>query len=91
MILRGFAARGCAQHDGSIRRAGHADGDGRVPGGELGEFVSGAGEADVEPVDFAEPAFGMGLGDAVEEVVADLIQSGSLAASGRRGGQRMPR
>jgi hypothetical protein len=49
-----------------------------VPGGELGEFVWGGGEADVQPVDFAQPAFGVGFGDAVEEVVADLDQSGSL-------------
>jgi hypothetical protein len=48
----------------------------------LGEFVSGGGEADVEPVDFAEPAFGVGFGDAVEEVVADLNQSGSLGRVG---------
>jgi hypothetical protein len=31
---------------------------------ELGEFVLGAGEADLEAFDLAEPAFVLGLGDA---------------------------
>ncbi len=43
-------------------------------GVELGEFVAGCGEADVESVHFAEPAFVVGFGDAVDEVVTDLDQ-----------------
>lgn len=39
---------------------------------ELDEFLLGAGEADQESFDFIEPAFALGLGDAGEEVVADL-------------------
>src|SRR5271170_6041327 len=31
---------------------------------DLGEFVAGAGEADLESLDFAEPAFTLGFGDA---------------------------
>ncbi len=45
---------------------------------ELGELVLGAGQADAEPFDFAEPAFTSGLGNAGDEVVADLLQSEAL-------------
>jgi len=41
---------------------------------ELGEFLAGAGEADLQAVDFAEPALLAGFGDAGEQVVADLDQ-----------------
>lgn len=34
----------------------------------LGEFVFGSGEADLESLDFAEPAFAAGLGYAGDEV-----------------------
>jgi hypothetical protein len=51
-------------------------------GVELGELVAGCGEADVESVDFPEQAFGVGFGDAVEEVVADLDESGPLGGIG---------
>jgi hypothetical protein len=44
----------------------------------LGEFVFGAGEADFESFDLAEPAFVFGLGDAGVQVVADLFEPGSL-------------
>jgi hypothetical protein len=45
---------------------------------ELGELVFGAGEADREPLDLAEPAFAFGLGDPGEQVVADLRQPVAL-------------
>ena len=49
-----------------------------MPGVELGEFVFGAGEADTEPFDLAEPAFAFGLGDAGDEVLPDFLQPGPL-------------
>lgn len=52
-----------------------------MPGGdgvELSELVAGCCEADVEAVEFTEPALLVGFGDAVEEVVVDLDQSGPL-------------
>lgn len=42
---------------------------------DLGEFVVGAGQADLESFDFAEPSFAFGLGDPGAEVVADLRDS----------------
>jgi hypothetical protein len=44
----------------------------------LGEFVVGAGEADLESFDLAQPAFAFGFGDAGGGVVADLGDVGSL-------------
>jgi hypothetical protein len=49
-----------------------------VPVVELDELVLGAGEADAEPFDLAEPAFTFGLGDAGDEVVPDLLETGAL-------------
>jgi len=50
-----------------------------VQGGvDLGELVLGAGEADLEALDLAEPAFAFGLGDAVVQVVPDLLEAGPL-------------
>ena len=46
---------------------------GRAPV-DLGEFVVGPGEADLESFDFAEPAFPFGFADAVGEIVSDLDQ-----------------
>ena len=43
---------------------------------DLGEPFVGAGEADLESFDLAEPAFALGLGDAGSEVVADLGEAG---------------
>jgi len=42
---------------------------------DLGELVVGAGEADLESCDLAEPAFAFGFGDPGDEVVADLDDS----------------
>ncbi|MFJ2217311.1 hypothetical protein ACIQVO_00380 [Streptomyces sp. NPDC101062] len=39
---------------------------------KLGEFLLSSGEDDLEPLDFAELAFAFGLGDAGDEVVADV-------------------
>lgn len=48
------------------------------------EFLSCAGEADLQFLDLAEPAFSLGLGDAGDQVVADLGQPCRWAGSGRR-------
>src|SRR5262249_44717262 len=48
---------------------------GPVTAVDLGEFVVGAGQADLESFDFAEPSFAFGLGDPSDEVVADLHDS----------------
>jgi hypothetical protein len=45
---------------------------------DLGEFFLGSGEADVEALDFAEPALAVGFGDAGYQVVADLGDAGPL-------------
>jgi hypothetical protein len=78
-----------AERDATIGEAGLAewdDGggaelDGGVAAGaavELGELVAGAGEADLEAFDLAEPAFAFGFADAGKQVVADLLQADSL-------------
>jgi len=48
----------------------------------LGEFLAGAGEADLEAVDLAEPALLAGFGDAGVQVVADLDQPWALCGVG---------
>src|SRR5215469_16901231 len=58
---------------------GHAEVGGAVGAAvDLGELVLGAGEADFEPFDFAEPSFAFGFGDTGDEVVADLGDAGPL-------------
>ena len=47
-------------------------------GVDLGKFVLNPGEADLESLDFAEPAVKFGLADSVLEVAADLLQAWSL-------------
>lgn len=51
----------------------------------------GAGEADAESFDLAEPAFAFGLGDAGEQVVADLFQpcAGSRVRAQQRAAQAL--
>jgi hypothetical protein len=66
-----FLLRADRDRDTQVDRAGTAG-----AAVDLGELVLGAGEADVEAIDFAEPAFSPGFGDAVEEVVADLGDAG---------------
>jgi hypothetical protein len=48
---------------------------------DLGEFVLGAGEADLESFGLAEPSFAVGFGDAGGEVVADLSDAVPLGGS----------
>ena len=66
------------------------DGVRRAPerGGDLGELVLGAREADLEPFHFTKPAFAFGLGDAVEQVGADLLKAVPLG--GVRPQERAP-
>jgi hypothetical protein len=77
---------------GDVGECGDAEVDGAsVVGGELvdlGEFLLGAGQADLEPIDFAEPPFPMCLVDAVAKVVADLYQP--LAVAGVWPQERAP-
>jgi hypothetical protein len=65
-----------------VGECGHAEVDGLVaalPGRvDLGELVLGAGEADLQALDLAEPALAFGLGDAVVQVVPDLLEPGPL-------------
>ncbi len=49
---------------------------------DLDEFVLGAGEADLESFDFAEPALVLRFGDAGFEVVSDLNEPGALVGVG---------
>ena len=53
---------------------------GSAGGGQvgLGEFVVGGGEADLESLGFAGPAFALGFGDAGQEVVADFFEAAAL-------------
>jgi hypothetical protein len=51
----------------------------KTPGqANLGELVLGAGEADPEPLDFAQPTLALGLSDAQQQIVADLGDARSL-------------
>jgi hypothetical protein len=45
---------------------------------DLSEFVFDAAVADLESLDFAEPAFAFRLDDAGFEIVADLFEPGAL-------------
>ena len=77
---------------GSVGEAGHGQVDGCLAaGGELvhlSEFRGRCGEADLEPLGFTEPAFTLGLGDAVAQVVADADQAGPLRRVRPQEGQR---
>jgi hypothetical protein len=57
------------------RGVGEVDGSKAVAAaGDLGEFLLGSGKADPQPLKLAEPAFHLGLGNAGDQVVADLGQ-----------------
>ncbi|MGW2287063.1 hypothetical protein [Streptomyces phaeochromogenes] len=60
--------------------ARHAEVDRHAAGGgvELVDFGFGPGEADAETFDLAEPALLFGLGDPVQQVVADLYKPAAL-------------
>ncbi|MEV8335483.1 hypothetical protein OG501_00045 [Streptomyces niveus] len=49
---------------------------------ELTELLLGASQADLEPIDLAEPAFRLGFGDSGDQVWAP---SGSWCESGEAG------
>ena len=71
---------GTARDVGKRGHAGEVDGLflaalGRV---DLGELVLGAGEADLQALDLAEPAFPLGLGDPVAQVAADFLEPAAL-------------
>ena len=55
---------------------------------DLGELVLGAGEADLESLDLAGPALALGLGNAVMQVVPDLLEPSALV--GRWPQERAP-
>ncbi|MFD8462706.1 hypothetical protein ACFV27_38905 [Streptomyces antimycoticus] len=73
---------------------GDAEVDGYVLSGvviELAEFLLGAGKADLEPFDFAEPAFPLGFSDSGNQVVADLGKPCALGRVSRRSEHLTPR
>src|SRR6266568_3567277 len=85
MIMRFGLDLGCSVHGGGAAEGGHSESDqGRGAGAavDLGEFVFGAGEADLESFGFAGPAFAVGFGDAGGEVVADLGDAVALGGVG---------
>ena len=75
-----LAGRGRAGAPAASVKAGDAELNGLVAAGgdlvHLVEFGAGAGEADFQSFGFTEPAVGLGLGDAGDEVVADPLQAG---------------
>jgi hypothetical protein len=72
---------------GYVVEGGHAELGGRAAV-DLGELVLGAGEADLESFDLAEPALALGFSYAGCQVVADLNEPTALGGVGpeRRGG-----
>src|SRR6266480_423822 len=80
-----WAGLGCSVHGGAASEGGHSERDRGGGAGapvDLGEFVFGAGEADLESFGLAEPAFAVGFGDAGGEVVADLGDAVALGGVG---------
>src|SRR5271166_1021062 len=70
---------------GDVGEAGHAEADcvaGLGAPVDLGELVAGPGKADLESLCLPGPALAFGLGDAGDQVVADLCDAVPLA--GRR-------
>src|SRR5258707_4838379 len=94
MIMRCWAGLRCSVRGGGAAEGAHAESD-RTGGAcapvDLGEFVFGAGAADLESIGFAEPAFAVGFGDAGGEVVADLGNAVPLGGVGPvQGASRVP-
>jgi hypothetical protein len=82
-----FAGRSAAAREG-----GNAQLDGVLVVGassDLGEFVLGAGEADLQSFDLSEPAFAFGLGDAGGEVSRISVSRSRWAGSGQSIEQQM--
>lgn len=75
--LRGLSGSGGDLAEGGQAEVDHGGSAGDF-GVELGELVFGGGEADAEPVDFAEPAFAFGFCDPRDEVDPDLVEAGPL-------------
>lgn len=73
-FLPGCSQGGCCLGNAQIDHAGAAG-----AAVDLGELVLGAGAADFKALDFAEPVLALGLGDAGEQVVADLGGARPLA------------
>ena len=71
---------------GDVGEGGQAElGAAVAAGGDLvhlGEFVPGAGQADLQSFGLAEPAGRFGLGDAGGQVAADLSEAGPLGGVG---------
>ena|SRR5260370_41003479 len=83
--MRSELVWGISVHGGGAAEGGHSESDWAGGAGapvDLGEFVFGAGEADLESFGFAGPAFAVGFGDAGGEVVADLGDAGPLGGVG---------
>jgi hypothetical protein len=63
---------------GDVGEGGHAEADRLMAAGDeavnLGQLVVRGGEADLQPLGFAGPAFPPGLADGGRQVVADLFQ-----------------
>ena len=76
----GFGEGGDAQVDRGVAAGGDLV--------HLGEFVAGTGEADLQALGLAEPPVRFGLGDAVQQVVADLGETAALGWIGPE--QRAP-
>lgn len=72
---------------GWLRDCGEAEIHGGSPGApvDLGKFAFGAGQADHESFDFAEPAFTLGLGDAGRVTRSGCWICRSSAAMSSRG------
>jgi hypothetical protein len=66
---------------------------GSAGGGDigLGELAGGGGEADFQSFGFAGPAFALGFGDAVQEVVADFFEAVPLCGVDSERAPRWPR
>ena len=80
LIGRGPGRRGCCAA-GDVAEGGDAEADGGGAAGsvvELGELGVGGGEADAQALGFPGPAFAVGFGDAVSEVVADFDETWPL-------------
>ena len=76
---------------GEGRYCGHAEVDGLAAGApvDLGELVVGAGEADLEAFDLAEPAFASASAMRAKRLSRISAMRGRWAGSGQSIGQRM--
>ncbi|MEV4923760.1 hypothetical protein [Streptomyces roseoverticillatus] len=93
-FVPGLGERGFGGAGGDLAEGGQAELDHGGSAGDFGvelvELVLGGGEADAEPVDFAEPAFAVRFGDPCDEVDPDLFETGAARAD-RPGASRIGR